>query len=67
MQMNRLPEGTARRQRKEKRLDGKIIRSSAQTHRKTACPPLPDLRGVASANDCTGILPALPPEEGPEN
>ena len=66
MQMNRSPKKTARRQRNGTRRDASPSRFTAENNRMAACPPLPDLKGVASATECTGILPVLPPNERPE-
>ena len=63
MQMNRRPERTARGQREENRADEISLPSSARRRRKAAC----DLKGVVSANECTGAVPAMPPDDRPEN
>ena len=67
MQMNRSPESTAGRGKNRNRRDGMAVRSSEESRRQTACPPLPDLKGVASATECTGVMPAMPPEERQNN
>ena len=50
----------SRKQRKAGPGTGK--RRDAQDRR----PALPDLDAVASATECTGLVPALPPEDLPE-
>ena len=67
MQMNRRPERTARGQREENRADEISLPSSARRRRKATSPPLPDLKGVVSANECSGAVPAMPPDDRPEN
>ena len=66
MQMNRGPDAAASRRKHRKPRDGKTLRASAEKRRESACTPRPDLQGVASATECTGAVPALPPEDQPE-
>ncbi len=60
MQMNRKPAGAARR-------PGKAGAKDCGKKSGSACSPLPDLKSVASATECTGMLPSLPPDKKPEN
>ena len=65
MQMSRREERGARRQGGKDRTAQAAALPAARKTPRGDRPALPDLRGVASATECTGVLPALPPDDSP--